>query len=571
MRFEKPTIITVLALALLSAPPGILAADKSKPAAKPPAAPTAETVQSAPPVASNAARAEQESEQAAQAYQARDFQEAAKRFQRVVQLDPANAKAWLFLGQSLAQSNDNMGARKAFAKVLALQPAGPVAERAREQFGKLPEPDLFAMQLDIGLTLGDWLPLAEKQAAQGKREDVLREIGKHLNQFGPVPQLLALQDQLQQQVQAEQEKHLAALKINDAESAKAALPQIRQLKQQTPGSLAVLRMEAKACHLMQDFACAEAAYAAWLKAAPGSDSKRKRMVAALMQAKQREALSAELEVAEREEDEREEDEQWQKAQETASHAAMQAYMTHYPNGRFFAEALKKDEEYQRPPPPRPSLPFAIDESIWRTLEASEMYRNSPRPRTIKISYLDSDGFLTSSLMTPLGDKCSLRRENSSLKGESAGDSVTYRCASFLTLGENFSGHGLYIKSLDDLKGSLFPMRIGAQLSIRSQLVSERDRSLVQKNALFCEVVNKESARELNPRLTGTAWKIHCQIGRNSNTFEIDHYYLEDLGVMLSEIGLFDEPNKYVLPSSGSQTTYGGNKTTYRSYDWTVGE
>jgi Flp pilus assembly protein TadD len=264
MRVEKSTLIGTLALALLTVSLN----------------------------AHSATRVEQESEQAVRAYQAKNFQEAASHFQRVVQLDPSNVKAWLLLGQSLAQTNDNMGARKAFAKVLALQSSGQVADRAREQFGKLSDPDLFTMQLDSGLTLGDWMPLAEKQITNGKRENVLQEIGQHLKQFGPVPQLLVMQEKLLKEAQAEREQQLqqsiAAIKVSDAESAKIALPQIRQLKQQVPNHLKLLQMEAKACHLMQDFSCAEAAYSVWLKTASGNNSKRKQMVAALMQAKQHE-------------------------------------------------------------------------------------------------------------------------------------------------------------------------------------------------------------------------------------------------------------------------------------------
>ena len=233
-------------------------------------------------------------EQAVQAYQAGDYAQAATHFKRVVQLEPANAKAWLFLGQSLAQSNDNMGARRAFAKVLALQSSGPVAERAGEQLAKLPEPDLFTLQLDSGLTLGDWLPIAQQQAAQGKRDAVLGEISQHLKRFGPVPQLLVMQEQFNKEIQAEQEQRLqgaiAALKVKDADSAKTALPQIRALKRQAPGNLTLLKLEAKACHLLQDWAGAEAAYSVWLKAAPGNDAQRKGMVAGLMKVKQREAL-----------------------------------------------------------------------------------------------------------------------------------------------------------------------------------------------------------------------------------------------------------------------------------------
>jgi len=89
----------------------------------------------------NAESLKQESDhavQAVQAYQEGDYQNAATHFKKVVQLDPSNAKAWIFLGQSLAKTNDVEGAQRAFAKALKLQPSGRVADRVNEQLAKLP-------------------------------------------------------------------------------------------------------------------------------------------------------------------------------------------------------------------------------------------------------------------------------------------------------------------------------------------------------------------------------------------------------------------------------------------------
>jgi formylglycine-generating enzyme required for sulfatase activity len=234
-------------------------------------------------------------EQAAQAFKAGEYGKATALFQEVAAINPQDALVWHFLGQSLAKTNDVMGARRAFAKALEIQPDGELADRTRNMLAKLPEPDLSTFKLDDGLTLGDWLPVAEQQAAQGKESMVLGQIKKYLDQFGPVPQLLALQEKVQKNAQAAQEKSLqgaiAGISLVDTESAKSALPRIRQLRQDAPQSLTLLRLEAKACHLLQDFACAEADYAAWLKATSVKDPSRKPVVAALMQAKQHEALS----------------------------------------------------------------------------------------------------------------------------------------------------------------------------------------------------------------------------------------------------------------------------------------
>lgn len=85
----------------------------------------------------NAASLTQEYDQAIQGYQAGDYQSAATHFKKVVQLDPSNAKAWLLLGESLAQTNDAEGARRAFVKALQLEPSGRVADRVNEQLAKL--------------------------------------------------------------------------------------------------------------------------------------------------------------------------------------------------------------------------------------------------------------------------------------------------------------------------------------------------------------------------------------------------------------------------------------------------
>ena len=239
------------------------------------------------------ARAEKEFKQAAQAYQAKNYQEAATRYNRVIELIPGNAKGWLFLGQSLAHVNDNMGARRAFAQVLSLSPSGLVADRALEQLSKLPEPDLLTMRLASGITLGDWMKQVKKAPMPGQRETIFGEIKQYLNQFGPVPQLLALQEQMKQEMQVEQQglkKAISLIKVSNDENSQIALPQIRQLRAQAPSNLTLLQLEAKACHLTQDFSCAEAAYSTWLKTAPGNDRKREVMVNALLQARKHEAL-----------------------------------------------------------------------------------------------------------------------------------------------------------------------------------------------------------------------------------------------------------------------------------------
>jgi outer membrane lipoprotein SlyB len=143
-----------------------------------------------------------------------------------------------------------------------------------------------------------------------------------------------------------------------------------------------------------------------------------------------------------------------------------------------------------------------------------------------------------------------------------------------------------IKSLDQLQGSLFPMRIGARMSFRSQTAMLSDSKYDSTATSSCEVVSKGSAQELDSRLTGAAWRMHCQhktiMPNNDNkmdNFSSDDYYLEDLGTQLSMIGTYNWSTKeYVLPKAGTQTLmvtegdYGSRITsTYQYHHFAVGE
>lgn len=254
-------------------------------------------------------------------------------------------------------------------------------------------------------------------------------------------------------------------------------------------------------------------------------------------------------------------------------------------------------------PARPQLPFEVSEEVWRTIEASEAYRNAPRPRTYRFSYQTNDqleftGARNSFLKKPapttksvsteassLGDKCWMQQSRTFLSGTGQNiSSNNYICGGFLSLG---STDGIkttgYIKALDELKGSLFPMRVGNQLSVRSRQAFTADRRFDSTITTSCQVTGHEPAGGLDPALKGEAWKIHCRnsvtsdYNNTSTVFEADDYYLEDLGVVLSAIGQFNfREKKYFLPQAGSQNVmdiqgdYASHTTTtYTSYDWSV--
>jgi hypothetical protein len=254
-------------------------------------------------------------------------------------------------------------------------------------------------------------------------------------------------------------------------------------------------------------------------------------------------------------------------------------------------------------PARPQLPFEVSEEIWRTLEASEAYRNAPRPRTYRVNYQTSNqmeftGAKNSTLKKPaptakststegssLGEKCWLQQTRTSPTG--AGQTTSsnnYICGGFVSLGMTDGVKTTaYIKALDELKGSLFPLRVGNQLSVRSRQAYMADRRFDSTIATACQVTGHEPAGGLDPVLKGEAWKIHCRNSVSSDyaptpsVYEADDYYLEDLGVMLSAIGqLSFREKKFFLPQTGSQNVMdlqgdyaSRTTTTYTSYDWSV--
>jgi outer membrane protein assembly factor BamD (BamD/ComL family) len=317
-------------------------------------------------------------------------------------------------------------------------------------------------------------------------------------------------------------------------------------------------------------------------------------------------VPARLNKARSEATQKEEDSLWQKAQQTATHAAMQEYINRYPTGRHVAQARAKDEEYQRVPT-RPSLPFALDESIWQTLEASEIYRNAPRPRALRVlsSYQDTreyTGVKSRTLpppapamrtketeTTPLGDRCETHRStiHYAEQGKSFGGNTTsYSCAS-IPVGNMIDGKASAIKRLGPLSGSLYPPRIGAEQQMQYEMTHASNRKFDSRSSRSCKITARLDAAQINPRLTGTAWVLRCHSemiwtgGHDGKPIisDTEDYLLEDLGVQVSKIGVLNMTEKRsAIPVPGYQSVsiaegeYGSRTTsTYQSHEWSLGE
>lgn len=254
-------------------------------------------------------------------------------------------------------------------------------------------------------------------------------------------------------------------------------------------------------------------------------------------------------------------------------------------------------------PSRPQLPFAIDEALWRTLESSEMYRNTPTPRALRIRsvYEDSTVYTGSknqalaprqpytatkeTAYAPLSEKCQVVKMEvtNTRKNAVLFSFANYTCGG-IVLGSEVGGQFYTLSSLDPLSGSLYPPRIGAKQRIQSET---RSASTLHRTTSQCEITGRREARQLHARLTGTAWVVQCHneitgVGGSYGkpiVSDFEDYLLEDLGVLLSAIGQLNMTEKRMfIPSPGSQSVlvaegdYGSRTTsTYSSHDWVVGE
>jgi sulfatase modifying factor 1 len=112
---------------------GLTAADIAVQAKKPEIAKLLAPAGNAAATAKAASPKQIEAKEAAavEAYQKKRFDDAARLFKELVDLNPRSAEAWHFLGQSLAKSGDVDGARKAYERFLEIEPRGDLADHTR--------------------------------------------------------------------------------------------------------------------------------------------------------------------------------------------------------------------------------------------------------------------------------------------------------------------------------------------------------------------------------------------------------------------------------------------------------
>jgi len=171
-----------------------------------------------------------------------------------------------------------------------------------------------------GLTLTDWLLLSVERLRGGEYVPLIDEAADLRARYGPNAEVdavlhkavmgdLAAREGMARVVYAagyvRQIGAFPALKnmlddaVRDAllsfepvtkTNARKAIAAVSKIKAVTGATPVALALEARAYHIVEEYEKAEAAYAAWLDAAPPEDAKRKHIIAAMLRARQRKIL-----------------------------------------------------------------------------------------------------------------------------------------------------------------------------------------------------------------------------------------------------------------------------------------
>ena len=311
-----------------------------------------------------------------------------------------------------------------------------------------------------------------------------------------------------------------------------------------------------------------------------------------------------------------EDGYWDSIKSERSALAFEEYVRQYPTGRYAGQARARIAMLNasgQPAaagnvpgsarlPPRPQLPFTLDEASWRILETSEMYRNLPPPKAVrtelaKLDQIEFTGAHSRKVSKPSETTVSLSRTSAALGPKCHADTtvrnsaggfrlteVSYFCGDALIGGtrSDMSPHDISIKKIS---GTLYPPRVGAEVSIESTETIRDPKIYFRPTTASCQMTGRRQASELDPRLTGTAWDLRCKsittypgTAREPKVDEFTDYLLEDLGMKASAVfPLRPKQRTFAAPKIGSREVVHRHEgengylrfETPRSFSWTV--
>ena len=153
---------------------------------------------------------------------------------------------------------------------MLLQPSGGDADRTSPS--RVSDPTRIF--LSSGLSLSDWVLLAQDRLESGDYRSLLVEGAGHLRKYGRI-------DAVESVVESAIDGLIKDIQVRDEASARSALESVRRIADVAGKRVALHRIEAKAHSRLGQFEQAAAAYRSWLRAAPGDHPERKKMATAL--------------------------------------------------------------------------------------------------------------------------------------------------------------------------------------------------------------------------------------------------------------------------------------------------
>ena len=131
--------------------------------------------------------------------------------------------------------------------------------------------------LPSGLTLADWALLAEDRLAAKDYTKLMIEAASHRRKYGDLSAILGVLDRAVA-------GKVGDIAVGTSTQASAALPQLNSLAESAGPLPAILALQAKAHHVLQDYVKAGEAYSQWLRTAPADHPDRKKTLKRLAKA-----------------------------------------------------------------------------------------------------------------------------------------------------------------------------------------------------------------------------------------------------------------------------------------------
>ena len=137
---------------------------------------------------------------------------------------------------------------------------------------------LAAIVLPDGLTLADWVLLAENRLNTGEHTRLLAEAGAHIRKYGRIAAVLDIQRRAESRL-------VERIRISGREDAPAALRRLQRIKRLTGERPGFIRLEARAHRILGDYAAEASAHVRWLRATSQDHPKRREVLSALSRAR----------------------------------------------------------------------------------------------------------------------------------------------------------------------------------------------------------------------------------------------------------------------------------------------